>query len=1053
MKQNSWQSRGICLFLITCLFCLAVSPGIVLPANAASMQFANMSAWAESEVTQALSQQLVPVNFAGLDLTRPASRREVCEAAVMLYETLHGTEAPLPAFNPFTDTDSEAIRKAYALGITNGTSESTFSPDATISREQVATLFGRTIRLLYPTMTYDTAGAPGFSDIQQVSAWALNHVLFMAKAGIIKGADGNFMPRPVTEAQIAAYYGTTSREQALVISLRIHHRFGNPESEVTPIPDSDANALERERLNNIHLSMVDTAPPPSDRARFDTIDFNNRFFRPAYEPILTLQAANPATGVPSAVPYQTFISPKGDNLCTFRWSLPAAAQANTSHIVWQVSAVPFQGDPIGAIFQKPGGLLLNGTVAKATTSVTINFSTIRAAYNTLMHPNRPLYQLIQPPATLQSTSLFASLHPDTATTLPKTFYVRAYPVDAQGRSIGDTGSGLAVIHGDPLPAPSNSGSGTAQRPNSSALSAITPDSSAVASAALVALPTLYPSTSTIPNVQPATPGILIPRMPDFTLLATRYSGNATHGGEFPNLFMEVEEVTHAITTSSNFRCVTPKTLPTGITELRLQVSRKNELLDPNNWLNPDHLIYEHIVTAAEQNLQGLTNLNATFGLKVPFDEFAPDQSNLTDELIPYHVRLVALKPGAVSGTMKAAYSSTIQINYGKSQASDITFYPEVAIDPHLPTITGMRYVPIRWESENWQTRYEVVRQPTMKDVFGILTASNESYPGMPVGTKLDMTPHPEDKSWWEEVWDAISDFFSDMVGFLSDLANWVSSAYADLKSGLVAFVAQHIPFVPDSLRDELEDALMAMVDYGLASIGLPPSLPNFDELSSMGTDYLAAVALEQAGMPVNADAIAAIQEVGGTIATEVSKAAGSGGSPNPMNWDFIRQDPDFLYQPACLFIDLYNPWNEATPAGTLSGRAEHLLDLTKNGSDPSITRLYALYGSPWVTLYKPVYGQAIPSLAPGQRLTIPVFLEEHTGTAFYPNTPPVNKEGFSHMYYGIGAFDFSYYLKYEIPPIAETVKARNLTEQAIYKYSKTQDTVMFSTEPSRAFAR
>jgi hypothetical protein len=65
----------------------------------------------------------------------------------------------------------------------------------------------------------------------------------------------------------------------------------------------------------------------------------------------------------------------------------------------------------------------------------------------------------------------------------------------------------------------------------------------------------------------------------------------------------------------------------------------------------------------------------------------------------------------------------------------------------------------------------------------------------------------------------------------------------------------------------------------------------------------------------------------------------------------------------------------------------------------------------------------------------------------------VSKEGFSHMYYSIGAFDFSFYLKYDLPPIAEVVAERNLTEQAIYKYTKLNDTLMFTTEPNQAFSR
>jgi hypothetical protein len=37
----------------------------------------------------------------------------------------------------------------------------------------------------------------------------------------------------------------------------------------------------------------------------------------------------------------------------------------------------------------------------------------------------------------------------------------------------------------------------------------------------------------------------------------------------------------------------------------------------------------------------------------------------------------------------------------------------------------------------------------------------------------------------------------------------------------------------------------------LASIGIPPTLPNFDQLANMGTDYLATIAMEQAGIPAD----------------------------------------------------------------------------------------------------------------------------------------------------------------------------------------------------------
>ena len=42
--------------------------------------------------------------------------------------------------NPFTDTYDAEVLKAYNPGITNGTSETTFSPEELITREQMATI-------------------------------------------------------------------------------------------------------------------------------------------------------------------------------------------------------------------------------------------------------------------------------------------------------------------------------------------------------------------------------------------------------------------------------------------------------------------------------------------------------------------------------------------------------------------------------------------------------------------------------------------------------------------------------------------------------------------------------------------------------------------------------------------------------------------------------------------------------------------------------------------------------------------------------------------------
>src|SRR5690606_29426690 len=92
------------------------------------------------------------------------------------------------------------------------------------------------------------------------------------------------------------------------------------------------------------------------------------------------------------------------------------------------------------------------------------------------------------------------------------------------------------------------------------------------------------------------------------------------------------------------------------------------------------------------------------------------------------------------------------------------------------------------------------------------------------------------------------DVISDIPDAAVDLVNWASEAYADLKQMAVSLVGTLLPFVPESV---IEVAL----DSALAAAGIPPSIPNFDQLMSGGADYLATQMVEQ--MPVPASGVLA----------------------------------------------------------------------------------------------------------------------------------------------------------------------------------------------------
>jgi hypothetical protein len=190
--------------------------------------YSDASAWAEPELKKANELGLIPAILKGADLTKPITREEFCELAVLLYEKVTETTASPASPNPFTDTTNSQVLKAYALGITTGTSTATFSPNTLINREQCATMLFRVIKAVAPNADYSVAGVKDFPDQKDISSWAAEATKYMSKLGIIKGdSSGNFMPKAITTAQTAAGYGMATREAAILMTVRTYETLPN----------------------------------------------------------------------------------------------------------------------------------------------------------------------------------------------------------------------------------------------------------------------------------------------------------------------------------------------------------------------------------------------------------------------------------------------------------------------------------------------------------------------------------------------------------------------------------------------------------------------------------------------------------------------------------------------------------------------------------------------------------------------------------------------------------------------------------------------------------
>ena len=100
--------------------------------------------------------------------------------------------------------------KAYALGITKGTAETTFTPNAEITREQMATMLTRALSKAGINTEYDITNTTRFADDNDLSDWGRPSVYFMVKEEIIKGIGDNRFNG----------LGNAKVEEAIAIALR-----------------------------------------------------------------------------------------------------------------------------------------------------------------------------------------------------------------------------------------------------------------------------------------------------------------------------------------------------------------------------------------------------------------------------------------------------------------------------------------------------------------------------------------------------------------------------------------------------------------------------------------------------------------------------------------------------------------------------------------------------------------------------------------------------------------------------------------------------------------
>jgi hypothetical protein len=172
----------------------------------------NASDWAIEELKEASRKNVIPSKLFNRDYTNKITRQEFAHVAVRLYENISGNTVRNEAmpYNPFTDIDDIEVMWAYQLGITNGTSETTFTPYAEITREQMATMLVRALEKAGVNTYVNIDTVPRFRDDAEMHDWGRQAIYFMSKDEVIKGVGDNTFN----------VLGDAKIEEALLISLR-----------------------------------------------------------------------------------------------------------------------------------------------------------------------------------------------------------------------------------------------------------------------------------------------------------------------------------------------------------------------------------------------------------------------------------------------------------------------------------------------------------------------------------------------------------------------------------------------------------------------------------------------------------------------------------------------------------------------------------------------------------------------------------------------------------------------------------------------------------------
>lgn len=243
---------------IRSFFCFALLLLLFLPIAKAVGSTDIPSAWASSEISDALAQNLIPQQLNSA-YQNNITREEFCVLSAHFLEVKTGQSAEellrkcnISYDTIFSDTNNPSVTAMSAFGVVSGIGNGQFAPSNGITREQAATMLWNICQLyngIQPNLPTNI-----FSDQSEISSWAKDSV-----AAITACTTGDREIMGSTSHNQFSPHKMYSREQAFLTILRLADYIGASEFTGSQISSSVRESEDLSENEHMLHSLIGSA--------------------------------------------------------------------------------------------------------------------------------------------------------------------------------------------------------------------------------------------------------------------------------------------------------------------------------------------------------------------------------------------------------------------------------------------------------------------------------------------------------------------------------------------------------------------------------------------------------------------------------------------------------------------------------------------------------------------------------------------------------------------------------------------------------------------------